>query len=79
MISKEFMIKKLQAQIKENKKISKFLQTELQNKEFEKNHDENFIMDTMHMLVCNEAEIHVYKDLIKKIKKGEFDNNNLLN
>lgn len=72
MIDKELMIKKLKDQIKDNEEIAIALELALEKQQNKKRPDENFITNTINILICNEAEIHVYKDLIKRIKKGEF-------
>lgn len=72
MIDKELMIKKLKSQIKDNEEIAIALELALEKQQNKKRPDENFITNTINILICNEAEIHVYKDLIKRIKKGEF-------
>ncbi|WP_342217627.1 hypothetical protein [Spiroplasma endosymbiont of Amphimallon solstitiale] len=79
MIDKKFMIKKLQEEIKDKKDFFDFLEIKLEKEQDNKNNNENLIMDTMRTLLCLQVEIEVYNDLIKKIKKGKFDNKNLLN
>lgn len=72
MIDKDLMIKKLKLQIKDNEEIAIALELTIEKEKNKKRPDENFITNTINILICNEAEIHVYKDLIKRIKKGEF-------
>ncbi|WJG71334.1 hypothetical protein [Spiroplasma ixodetis] len=64
--------KKLKEEIKDNDEIAIALELALEQQKNIKRPDENFITNTINILICNEAEIHVYKDLIKRIKKGEF-------
>ena len=65
-------IKTLWKKIKDNEEIAIALELALEKQQNKKRPDENFITNTINILICNEAEIHVYKDLIKRIKKGEF-------
>jgi len=77
MINKELMIKKFKDRIKTAEDYYDFLQNEIEKREKNMKHNEGFIFNAMKMMVYAEAEINILKDIIKNIKKGEFDKKQL--
>lgn len=73
MIDKELMIKKFKDRIKPTEDYYDFLQNEIEKREKNMKHNGGFIFNAMKMMVYADSEINILKDIIKNIKKGEFD------
>lgn len=72
MIDKELMIKKIKNRIKIVQNFYDNLEKEIEKyKKIKDNVD--FLFDSMKMMIYANAEINTLKDIIKNIKKGEFN------
>ncbi|WP_339047088.1 hypothetical protein [Spiroplasma endosymbiont of Colias croceus] len=79
MINEKIVIKKLQEKIININNFFDYLKIQLEKEESKENPNEKFILNTKQMMVRSDIEINIYKNLIKKIKKGEFMKNIWLN